>query len=85
VIAAGVMVSVGVMVCFVVAYSGIVRTNEAVGTFDLEAGLSLVKHFTAVGEPSATMSVTPALSEQRCKRNIPILFTPFTDDMLQHS
>lgn len=47
-IAAGVMVSVGVMVCFIVAYSGIVRTNEAVGTFDVEAGLSLVKHFTAV-------------------------------------
>jgi hypothetical protein len=29
-IAAGVMVSVGVMVCFAVAYSGIVRTNDAV-------------------------------------------------------
>ena len=47
-IAAGVMISVGVMVCFIVAYSGIVRTNEAVGKFDLEAGLILVKHFTAV-------------------------------------
>ena len=47
-IGAGVMVSVGVTVCFVAAYIGIVRTNETVGMFDREEGLSLVKHFTAV-------------------------------------
>ena len=31
----------------------------------------------------ATMSVTPAVSEQRCKRNI-LCFTPSTGDMIQH-
>jgi predicted NAD/FAD-binding protein len=39
---AGVIVIVGVMVCFLNAYSGIVRTLETVGVEDVELDPSLV-------------------------------------------